>query len=371
MKNVVKVFMFLLLLGCFSQANAVDITVGFDDLVCTDPSGVCTLPADYAGLTWGYASGNIWVNNWRFFDTTSPYTPSSPPCRVFTQNVGDGFNGWINFGKNVNFKGFYVDKKNYGNLYWIGYLNDVEMYVSPVMYAPGQNFVTVQWPGVVDKVKLVSPDDYFIIDDIIYDDLTVLNDKPIANAGVNQSLVQGETALLSGGASSDPNGDPLSYQWSIYSKPENSTAEIVNANAMDASIVPDLPGAYVISLVVNDGQLDSDPSNIIITVIPRQTVLLQTLQTTIDAVNLRGSGVFKKKNMAKTFTNKLNDVIEMVQQGQFNDAYGQMKNDIIKKTDGCAATGAPDNNDWVKDCSAQNEFYPLLMDALGLLEDLL
>src|SRR6185369_12253241 len=45
--------------------------------------------------------------------------------------------------------------------------------------------------------------------------VTVVNRTPVANAGSDQSVFTGGTATLSGAASSDPDGDTLTYQWAF------------------------------------------------------------------------------------------------------------------------------------------------------------
>ncbi len=40
---------------------------------------------------------------------------------------------------------------------------------------------------------------------------------------------------------------------------------------------------------------------------------------------------------------------------------------MLKKTDGCVVSSSPDKNDWIKDCDAQAEIYPLVVDAINLL----
>ena len=53
------------------------------------------------------------------------------------------------------------------------------------------------------------------------------NTPPVANAGPDQTPVVGATASLSGAASADVDGQPLTYTWSIQSRPSGSTAALV------------------------------------------------------------------------------------------------------------------------------------------------
>ncbi len=83
------------------------------------------------------------------------------------------------------------------------------------------------------------------------------NLPPIPDAGLNQSIELGASALLDGSASFDPEGQPLSYSWTLGGGPPGNNAQLLNANTVSPTFIPDLVGMYVISLTVNDGQLDS------------------------------------------------------------------------------------------------------------------
>ncbi|MCU7835371.1 MAG: hypothetical protein KZQ83_08960 [gamma proteobacterium symbiont of Taylorina sp.] len=92
------------------------------------------------------------------------------------------------------------------------------------------------------------------------------NIPPIAEAGANITINRIETIYLDGSASIDPEGDPLTYQWTIAQSPTGSQVQITAANTPMPSIDVDLPGAYDVQLRVHDGQQYSDYGHLIITV---------------------------------------------------------------------------------------------------------
>ncbi len=83
------------------------------------------------------------------------------------------------------------------------------------------------------------------------------NRMPIAQMPPQQKLNVGQSAQLDGSRSIDADGDKLTYQWLLIKKPRKSNAALLNAQTVNASFVPDKPGAYGISLTVNDGKLNS------------------------------------------------------------------------------------------------------------------
>jgi hypothetical protein len=94
----------------------------------------------------------------------------------------------------------------------------------------------------------------------VQETLSLSNDKPIAVIDGSQNVPLGQQIYLNGNLSSDPNGDSISYRWSLVSKPEDSI--VVGRDSTEAafSATPDVAGEYKIQLIVNDGQLDSDPA---------------------------------------------------------------------------------------------------------------
>ena len=91
---------------------------------------------------------------------------------------------------------------------------------------------------------------------------SLANAAPVANAGVGQSVTAGGVVTLNGSASSDANGDALTYTWALMAKPAGSTATLTGANTAAPSFGADLAGTYVASLSVNDGKISSPASTV-------------------------------------------------------------------------------------------------------------
>lgn len=196
------------------------------------------------------------------------------------------------------------------------------------------------------------------------------NVAPVADAGVNQSVVMGEVVSLIGSNSADANLDQLSFAWNIVSRPEGSAATIVNPTAAYAVFTADLAGGYIVELKVNDGLVDSQPDTCSVVAITFQDATTDALQDASNIINSFDVGVFNNKNMGNTLTNKLNAVLSNIVQGRYQEAHDQLLNDILKKTDGCATSGAPDKTDWIQDCASQGQVYSLIIEAVRYLENM-
>jgi hypothetical protein len=86
------------------------------------------------------------------------------------------------------------------------------------------------------------------------------NNPPVAIVCTDIESYIYEEVILNGNNSYDPDMDPLTYEWSISSVPENVIIEnraIKNRTSPTASIVLTIVGTYVFSLEVSDGNSKS------------------------------------------------------------------------------------------------------------------
>jgi hypothetical protein len=86
---------------------------------------------------------------------------------------------------------------------------------------------------------------------------SLANSLPVAKAGATQNVVVGTSVTLDGTASTDANGDLLTYKWSLLYKPTGSLASLASATSSKPTFTADTVGTFVVSLVVNDGKADS------------------------------------------------------------------------------------------------------------------
>ncbi len=75
---------------------------------------------------------------------------------------------------------------------------------------------------------------------------------PLAEAGPDREVARGQRVILDGRQSRDPDGDRISYRWTLVTRPEGSRARLRKPDRARTWFKADLPGQYVAELVVTD-----------------------------------------------------------------------------------------------------------------------
>ena len=93
----------------------------------------------------------------------------------------------------------------------------------------------------------------------------LLNNPPVANAGEDQIVEEGTIVQLDGSNSFDPDGDELTFLWSAPLEIELSNPNIINPTFIAPDVEEDT--TYILTLVVSDSLISSDPDEVEITVL--------------------------------------------------------------------------------------------------------
>ena len=123
----------------------------------------------------------------------------------------------------------------------------------------------------------------------------LLDEEPalsIANAGADFQVLVGELAQLDGSGSIEPTNLPLTFLWSFVSVPTGSTATLSVETLVNPTFVVDLPGSYIIRLVVSNGIEDSLPATVTVSNTNRTPLAdagTDTIVSLNQAVQLDGS----------------------------------------------------------------------------------
>lgn len=160
--------------------------------------------------------------------------------------------------------------------------------------------LTVDMPGEY-IVRLVVSDPYASSAPVLVT-LTAVepdpqNQAPIANAGQDQNALVDSVVELSGLLSSDPDQNPLTYDWSLVTRPTGSNTVLSNASSVNPMLTPDAIGSYVVELVVSDGITSSIPDSVTINAVNNNTAPTAVINVSPDTtvfintdVELNGSG---------------------------------------------------------------------------------
>ena len=200
--------------------------------------------------------------------------------------------------------------------------------------------------------------------------ISSLNTPPVGNAGMDQGGYVGDTVILDGSASFDPDFDPIAtYTWNIVSQPVGSSVVLNGESSAFPIFTPDLPGIYTVQLIVNDGYADSFPDDVNIAIVTPEQYAANKAMVSADTINALLSDSVTTKGNQVALGNFLLQVIESLQNHNFNKALKKLES-VIERTDGCALRGSADVGgksihlkDYINNCDDQEVVYPLLMES--------
>jgi hypothetical protein len=198
------------------------------------------------------------------------------------------------------------------------------------------------------------------------------NVRPVADAGVNQIVLVLNTAYLDGSGSYDANNDPLTYSWYFSAKPKKSLTELSDFSLVNPNFIPDIEGEYIVSLIVNDGSLDSHSSSVTILAVDGSNLdcFIQALWDALNAINSLDDSDFSNDNNRNALTNKIISFLLNYLKGSYGSNLVEvLQNDIGDKMDGCAMEQAPEETDWITNCPAQDKVYPYIELAIDIIEN--
>lgn len=193
------------------------------------------------------------------------------------------------------------------------------------------------------------------------------NLAPTAEAGADQLIVIGDSAVLSGAASTDPEWDPLDYFWRLTQKPTGSLVALIGEYEVECTFIPDMPGEYVVELIVSDAFGPSLADAVTITAITGEQFVENTAMEVITLVGTLPASSVTNEGNRTSFNQYLTEAAKAAQKDKLDQARAKLLS-AIERADGCALRGRADTNgpgrDWITNCASQLEVYNQLMDAL-------
>ena len=206
-------------------------------------------------------------------------------------------------------------------------------------------------------------------------EISSTNSAPTADSGDDQVVAVGDAVVLDGFDSMDPDGDPIAFAWTLIEAPSGSSAVLVDASTPTPVVVPDLPGEYILELVVSDHLADSSPTQVSVTAIAPAGSAKDLVRDAADCVRGLSRSDFDARGHKRVMRSGLRLACREIRRGH-NSHAAYILQRLITRVDGVALRGHPDPKGWhrahradwiVCDDAAQVLIYGKLTDALALL----
>lgn len=178
-------------------------------------------------------------------------------------------------------------------------------------------------------------------------------------------------ATVDGSGSTDPEEDPLSFEWKITSAPAGSSAAIGNPTMEIAGLTPDEEGVYEVLLTVSDLIVPGEPATVTITATTAQNFAEERIVLADQIVADLSQGDVTTGGNQKAFRNFLKQAVVALQADDVVEAIDKLEK-AIERADGCAERDNVDGNgngrDWITSCAKQIAVNDYLNEALTVLK---
>ncbi|WP_281828088.1 PKD domain-containing protein [Vibrio nigripulchritudo] len=196
-------------------------------------------------------------------------------------NLEENINGTLHFGANI-FPAY--DNTDNDELFYTW-----EIVESPAGSSPTLSYDSFSWNSLKTDTEGLYTVKVTVFDGIHHVSATTKvlinyeNVKPVANLNHDVMISHvGRAITLDGTKSSDLNGESLNFHWTM-TPPNGSNATFDDPHSPTPTILGDVPGLYFYELVVDDGELSSDPNEYVIEFLGLDTPGLRIYRDTSSA----------------------------------------------------------------------------------------
>ena len=140
--------------------------------------------------------------------------------------------------------------------------------------------------------------------------LVTYNEPPVAEAGMNRTVIVGESVLFDGSASSDPDGSIVAYQWDFGDG--YTASDVITTHAFAAA------GTYTVTLTVTDDMGATATDTAVVTV-----------RSVTEAIGSL-SGVVASFNLAQGISNSLDSKLQNAMEA-YQAANAGNRQDVVNR----------------------------------------
>ncbi|MBW2258614.1 MAG: PKD domain-containing protein [Deltaproteobacteria bacterium] len=188
----------------------------------------------------------------------------------------------------------------------------------------------------------------------------VVNQVPSASIDTRPTVVLLHDIVTLDGSGWDPDGHPILLEWTL-TPPLGSSAQLVDPSSPTASFTPDLPGNYVVTLLVSDPFGPSEPATLTITALGPEDYAREMLLQAMFLLEELPVAVFDSPGHRKALLAYIRTAIRKL------DNVSKHLNKVLMRCDGYALGNDIDEDDWITDRTAQEELHSLVRAALDAL----